>query len=97
MKRNFDLAEYFKTLRPKDRNSTMPFVLLSLKLKHAIRAIVLEKQSVEMVAKKYNYKHSTIYALLRDAKARKIELFPVVQKGPQQKRTPSDVQKIIIS
>ena len=86
MKRDFDLVEYFKN-PPSQRQ----------KQYDAIRAIVLEKQSVERVAKKYHYKHSTIYALLRDAKARKIELFPLVQKGPQQKRTPSDVQKKIIA
>jgi hypothetical protein len=82
MKRDFDLVEYFKN-PPSQRQ----------KQYDAVRAIVFEKQSVEMVAKKYHYKRSTIYALLRDAKARKIELFPAVQKGPQQKRTPSDVQK----
>jgi len=34
--------------------------------------------------------------LLRNAKAGKIELFPVIRKGPQQKRTPPDVQDKII-
>ncbi len=61
-----------------------------------VRALVLEKQSVDVVAKKFGYKISTIYSLLRDAKARKIELFPVIRKGPQQKRTSSDVQNKII-
>lgn len=86
MKKALDLVEYFKN-PPTQRQ----------KQYDAIRAIVFEKQSIEMVAKKYHYRHSTIYALLRDAKARKIELFPFVQKGPQQKRTPSDVQKKIIA
>ena len=86
MKRDFDLLEYF--MNPPSQRQ---------KQYDAVRAIVLEKQSVEMIAKKYNYKHSTIYALLRDSKAGKIELFPVVQKGPQQKRTPSDVQEKIIA
>ncbi len=86
MERDFDLLGYFKN-PPSQRQ----------KQYDAVRAIVLEKQSVEMIAKKYNYKHSTIYALLRDAKAGKIELFPVVQKGPQQKRTSSDVQEKIIA
>ncbi|MCP4372829.1 MAG: transposase [Deltaproteobacteria bacterium] len=57
---------------------------------------MLEKQSVDVVAKRFNYKISTIYSLLRDAKAGKIELFPITHKGPQQKRTPSDVQNKII-
>ncbi len=86
MKRKFDLVDYFKN-PPSQRQ----------KQYDAIRAIVLEKQSIEMVAKKYHYKHSTIYALLRDAKTNKIELFPIVQKGPQQKRTPPDVQEKIIA
>ncbi len=86
MKRDFDLLGYFKN-PPSQRQ----------KQYDAVRAIVIEKQSVEMVAKKYNYKHSTIFALLRDAKAGKIELFPIVQKGPQQKRTPSEVQEKIIA
>ncbi|MCR4343086.1 MAG: hypothetical protein NUV40_04325 [Patescibacteria group bacterium] len=34
--------------------------------------------------------------MLRDAKAGKIELFPVIRKGPQQKRTPPYVQDKII-
>ncbi len=61
-----------------------------------VRALVLEKQSVDVVAKRFGYKISTIYSLIRDAKAGKIELFPVVRKGPQQKRTPSDIQNKII-
>ena len=61
-----------------------------------VRALVLEKQSVDVVARKFGYKISTIYSLLRDAKAGKIELFPVVRKGPKQKRTPSDAQNKII-
>ncbi|MBS1259360.1 MAG: hypothetical protein MAG551_02430 [Candidatus Scalindua arabica] len=61
-----------------------------------VRALVLEKQSVDVVAKRFGYKTSTIYSLLRDAKTGKIELFPVIRKGPQQKRTSSDIQNKII-
>ena len=63
----------------------------------AVRAIALEKLTVEEVAKKFGYKNSTIYALLRDAKAGKIELFPKVRKGPQGKRTPADVQDKVLA
>ena len=80
MARDFDLPGYFKN-PPSQRQ----------KQYDAVRAIVLEKQPVEMVAKRYNYKHSTIYALLRDAKAGKIELFPAVQKG---KRPVNHVQRV---
>lgn len=84
--RSFDLPDYFNN--PTTQRQ---------KQYEAVRAIVLEKQSVESVAERFGYKSSTVYSLLRDAKAGKIELFPIVQKGPQGKRTPSDVQdKIII-
>jgi len=62
----------------------------------AIRAIVLEKLPIETVAKKYGYKINTIYSLIRDAKNRKIELFPIIMKGPRKRQTPLEVQKRII-
>lgn len=84
-KRGFDLAHYFNN--PTTQRQ---------KQYEVVRALVLEKQSVDVVARKFGYKTSTIYSLLRDAKAGKIELFPVIRKGPQQKRTPYDVQNKII-
>ncbi|MCP3925817.1 MAG: transposase [Desulfobacterales bacterium] len=62
----------------------------------AIRAISIDGESIEDVAKRYGYKAGTVYSLLRDAKAGKIELFPAVKKGPQQKRTDPDVRAKII-
>ena len=62
----------------------------------AVRAVIVEKESAESVAKKFNYKQSTIYSLIRDAKAGKIELFPSVPKGPKQKRTSAIIQSKII-
>jgi transposase len=62
----------------------------------AVRAVVLETQPPEIVAKIFGYKTSTIYSLIRDAKAGKIKLFPIVKKGPQQRRTSPEVQKRII-
>jgi len=61
-----------------------------------IRAIVIDGDSIEETAKRYGYKPSTAYSLLRDSRAGKIELFPAVKKGPQQKRTSPDVQDKII-
>lgn len=61
-----------------------------------IRAIIIDENSIEEAAKRYGYKPSTVYSILRDAKAGKIELFPTVKKGPQQKRTPPDIQDKII-
>jgi len=61
-----------------------------------IRAIAIDGNSVEDTAKRFGYKACTVYSLLRDAKAGRIELFPVVKKGPQQKRTNQDVRDKII-
>jgi hypothetical protein len=52
----------------------------------AVRAVVLETQPPEIVAK-----------IFGDAKAGKIKLFPIVKKGPQQRRTSPEVQKRIIA
>ncbi len=81
----FNLTEYFN-------NPTTP----RQKQYEAIRAIIIDGESVENVAKRYGYKTGTVYSLLRDAKAGKIELFPVIKKGPRQKRTNTEVQKKII-
>jgi len=62
----------------------------------AVRAIIIEKLPMEVVSKKYNYKFSTIYSLIRDAKAGKLSLFPEIKKGPKQRRTPIAVQEKII-
>ncbi len=63
----------------------------------AVRAIVIENAPVDQVAKKYGYKSSTIYSLLRDAKAGRITLFPIITKGPKKIQTSSDVQDNIIA
>lgn len=62
----------------------------------AIRAIVIDGKPIEVAAKRYGYKAGTIYSLLRDARAGKIELFPAVKKGPRRKRTNPDIQDKII-
>ena len=61
-----------------------------------IRAIAVGGELIEDAAKRYGYKATTVYSLLRDARAGKIELFPTVKKGPQQKRTKPDVCDKII-
>jgi len=63
----------------------------------AVRAIVIGNDPIDQVAEKYGYQPSTIYALLRDAKAGRIALFPTVSKGPQKRQTPSDIQDTIIA
>ncbi len=80
-----DLVDYFK--KPISHRQ---------KQYEAIRAIAIGGESIEEAAKRYGYKASTVYSLLRDARAGKIELFPAVKKGPQQKRTDPDVCDKII-
>jgi len=81
----FDLVDYFK-------NPASP----RQKQYETIRSIAIDEESIEVVAKRYGYKTGTIYSLMRDARLGKIDLFPVVKKGPQQKRTNPDVQDKII-
>ena len=84
--KNVDLTKYFNNP-----------VTQRQKQYEAIRALVLEKLPVEEVGKRFGYKTSTVYSLLRDVKAGKIELFPVVHKGPQRKQTPSNIQDMMIT
>jgi len=79
------MADYFK-------NPASP----KQKQYEAIRAIVIDEKPIEVATKRYGYKAGTIYSLLRDARAGKIELFPAVKKGPRQKRTNPDIQDKII-
>jgi len=61
-----------------------------------VRAVVKEKMSTEDAAEKFGYKTSTAYTIVRDSKAGKLELFPVIKKGPKKRRTSSDIQEKII-
>ena len=61
-----------------------------------IRAITIDGELIEEAAKRYGYKASTVYSLLRDAKAGRIKLFPSVKKGPQQKRISPEIQNKIV-
>jgi transposase len=81
----FDIVEYFNN--PASQRQ---------KQYEAVRSIVIEKQTVASVAKRFGYKPNTVYSLVRDVKTGKITLFPNVEKGPKQKRTPCDVQDKII-
>lgn len=53
-----------------------------------IRAIEIDNLSVAEAAKKFNYKISTIYSLIRDIKSGKIELFPGVTERSNYAQTP---------
>ncbi len=61
-----------------------------------VRAFIKEGLPVGVVAKKFGYKASTVYSLIRDARAGKLNLFPDVKKGPSQRRTVSSVQDKIV-
>ena len=61
-----------------------------------VRAIIIDKLSVERVSKKYGYKISTIYSLIKDAKSGRLLLFPEVKMGPKQRRTSIDIQDKIV-
>lgn len=62
----------------------------------AVRSIVVDKLPTNTAAKKYGYSVSALYALLRDAKAGELELFPKIEIGPKSRRTPEYIRKEII-
>ncbi len=85
IKSEIDLVDYFKTPgSPRQRHYEI------------IRAIVIDLEPIEIVAKRYGYKSGTVYSLIRDAKAGRIELFPTIKKGPKKKRTKPEIQDKII-
>jgi hypothetical protein len=63
----------------------------------AVRAVVVDLQPAETVAERFGYTTTTVYSLVRDAKAGKLELFPIVSKGPQGPRTDPEIQHQIIA
>jgi transposase len=62
----------------------------------AVRAFIVDKLSAEQVASKYGYKISTVYTLVRDVKAGKLDLFPELKKGPKQRRLLVSYQQKIV-
>jgi len=63
----------------------------------AVRAFIKERVPAKIIAEKFAYKTTTVYSLVRDAKAGKLNLFPEVKKGPNKRTTSEDVQDKIIS
>ncbi len=82
---NFNLATYFANPQSQRQRQY-----------EAVRAIVLEKESIKNVAKRFQYKIGALYSLLRDVKSGKINLFPAVFKGPSRRRTTETNQNKII-
>ncbi len=83
--RRVDLVEFFTCPISKRQNQY-----------EAVRAVVIDKLSADVVAKKFGYKVSTLYTLLKNAKSGKLDLFPKVIKGPQQRNTSPEIQQKII-
>jgi transposase len=61
-----------------------------------VRAVIIEKLSVEFAAKKFGYKINTVYSLIRDSKSGQIQLFPEIKKGPKHRKTSIEIQERII-
>ena len=81
-----DLVTYFKhPLSPRQKQY------------EAVRAVVLDQRIVKDVAQQFGYTPATLYSLLRDAKAGRVELFPCVRKGPHRKHTSPEVQDKIVA
>lgn len=62
----------------------------------AVRAIVVDQIATEAVSKKFGYKINTVYSLVKNAKAGKLQLFPHVAKGPKHRTTAVTIQEKII-
>lgn len=63
----------------------------------AVRAFVVDGLSAERIAARYGYKASTVYALVKNAKSGKLDLFPQgPQKGPKRRRVSPVTEKKII-
>ena len=89
---NITLNNYWSNLVEYFKNPQSP----RQKQYEAVRAIVHDKLPMGEVAEQFGYETSTLYSLLRDAKRGRLELFPTVPRGPQEKRTPPEVQQKIV-
>ena len=63
----------------------------------AVRAVIIDKLSYDKAAKKFDYKATTLRMLVHKAKAGILKLFPIIIKGPRQRRTPVIIQQKIIA
>lgn len=62
----------------------------------AVRAVLIDLIPVEIAAEKFGYKASTLYSLIREAKAGRVELFPKTERTPKNKKiSPPTKQKIV--
>jgi transposase len=61
----------------------------------ALRAIAVDKLPIKTAAKKFGYSILALRSLMRDANAGKLELFPIVSRGPQERRTPTTIRDLV--
>jgi len=61
----------------------------------AVRAFVVDKFSAQQVADKFNYKLSSVYTFIKNAKSGEIDFFPEQKMGPKQRQVSFEVQKQI--
>jgi transposase len=61
-----------------------------------IRAVVMDAMTVEDAAEKFHYKTSTVYAMLRDAKAGRTNLFPIIPRKKKTGKIPASLQREIV-
>ena len=62
----------------------------------AVRSFIIDKQRVRSIAKKFGYKISTVYSIIKNAKSGSAVLFPEIDKGPAKRRTTTSIQNKII-
>jgi len=84
MQDNIDLKNFF--LKP---------VLKKQKQYEAVRAFIVDELSAQQVAEKFNYKLSSVYTFIKDAKSGHLVFFPEQKKGPKQRRNTFEIQKKI--
>jgi len=61
----------------------------------AVRAFIIDKYSAQEVAEKFNYKLSSVYTYIKDAKSGKLSFFPEAKTGPKHRHISFEVQKQI--
>ena len=84
MSKSIDLELFF--LKPDSKKQ---------KQYEAVRAFVVDKFSAQQVADKFNYKLSSVYTFIKNAKSGEIDFFPEQKMGPKQRQVSFEVQKQI--
>ena len=63
-----------------------------------LRAIAIDQLTVEKAAAKFNYSASTVYSLIRDVKAGRIQLLPNNRSpGPKKRHTADYIQELVVT